>query len=63
MKARRSVTHLTFADTFWRAVLTFLVLLRTEAGGTPAFQSFAASRQFFGVVAISATKNLIVFFN
>jgi hypothetical protein len=42
--ARQSVTHLTFADAFWRSVLTFLVLLRTEAGGTPAFQSVAASR-------------------
>jgi hypothetical protein len=29
----------TFADTFWRSVHTFLVLLRTKAGGTPAFQS------------------------
>jgi hypothetical protein len=38
-KARRSVTHLTFAKPFWRSVQTFLVLLHTEAGGTPAFQS------------------------
>jgi hypothetical protein len=42
--ARRSVTHLTFAhltfaNTCWRSVQTFLVLLRTEAGGMPAFQS------------------------
>jgi hypothetical protein len=35
----------TFADTSWRSVQTFLVLLHTEAGGTPAFQSAAASRQ------------------
>jgi hypothetical protein len=37
--ARRSVTHLTFTNTFWRSVQTCSVLLRTEAGGTPAFQS------------------------
>ncbi|MDR1923721.1 MAG: hypothetical protein LBQ66_05035 [Planctomycetaceae bacterium] len=43
--ARRSVTHLTFTNTFWRSVQTFLVLLRTEAGGMPAFQSTAASRR------------------
>ncbi|MDR1924156.1 MAG: hypothetical protein LBQ66_07255, partial [Planctomycetaceae bacterium] len=36
---RRSVAHLTFANTSWRSVQTFLVLLHTEAGGTPAFQS------------------------
>ncbi|MDR1923736.1 MAG: hypothetical protein LBQ66_05110 [Planctomycetaceae bacterium] len=43
--ARRSVAHLAFANTSWRSVQTFLVLLHTEAGGTPAFQSAAASRQ------------------
>jgi hypothetical protein len=43
--ARRSVTHLTFTNTFWRSVPTCSVLLRTEAGGTPAFQSFAAFRR------------------
>jgi hypothetical protein len=31
----------------WRSVQTFLVLLHTEAGGTPAFQSASASRKFF----------------
>jgi hypothetical protein len=35
----------TFANPFWRSVPTCSVLLRTEAGGTPAFQSVAASRQ------------------
>jgi hypothetical protein len=44
-KARRSVAHLTFANPSWRSVPTCSVLLHTEAGGTPAFQSFAASRQ------------------
>jgi hypothetical protein len=43
--ARRSVTHLTFANMSWRSVPTCSVLLRTEAGETPAFQS-AASRKF-----------------
>jgi hypothetical protein len=43
--AQQSVAHLTFADTSWRSVPTCSVLLRTEAGGTPAFQSVAASRQ------------------
>jgi hypothetical protein len=43
--ARRSVTHLTFANPFLRSVQTCSVLLRTEAGGTPAFQSVTASRQ------------------
>jgi hypothetical protein len=42
--ARRSVTHLTFTNTSWCSVQTFLILLRTEAGETPAFPSFAASR-------------------
>jgi hypothetical protein len=42
--------HLTFANTCWRSVQTFLVLLHTEAGGTPAFQSFAASRQMLSAV-------------
>jgi hypothetical protein len=42
--AQRSVVHLTFANPFWRSVPTCLVLLRTEAGGMPAFQSVAASR-------------------
>jgi hypothetical protein len=37
--AWQSVTHLAFVNTFWRSVQTFLVLLHTEAGGTPAFQS------------------------
>jgi hypothetical protein len=36
--ARRSVAHHTFTNTSWRSVQTFLVLLHTEAGGTPAFQ-------------------------
>jgi hypothetical protein len=35
----------TFANPFWRSVQTFLVLWHTEAGGTPAFQSFAAFRR------------------
>jgi hypothetical protein len=39
----------TFANTFWRSVPTFLVLLRTEAGGAPAFQSVSASRKFFSL--------------
>jgi hypothetical protein len=39
----------TFANTFWRSVQTCSVLLRTEAGGTPAFQSLAASRQTYVV--------------
>jgi hypothetical protein len=47
--ARRSVTHLTFANPFWCPVRTFLVLLHTEAGGMPAFQSLAASRRLSAV--------------
>jgi hypothetical protein len=35
--AWQSVAHLTFANTFWRSVPTFLVLLRTEAGGMPRY--------------------------
>jgi hypothetical protein len=45
--AWQSVAHLTFAKPFWRSVQTCSVLLRTEAGGTPAFQSFSATRNFF----------------
>jgi hypothetical protein len=56
-KARRSVTYLTFADTFWRAVLTFLVLLRTEAGGMPAFQSVAA---FIANVNLTQNQNFLL---
>jgi hypothetical protein len=37
----------TFANTFWCSVQTCSVLLRTEAGGTPAFQSVAASRRTY----------------
>ncbi|MDR1923906.1 MAG: hypothetical protein LBQ66_05995 [Planctomycetaceae bacterium] len=44
-----SVTHLTFADTFWRSVQTCSVLLHTEAGGMPAFQSTSATRNFFSL--------------
>jgi hypothetical protein len=47
--ARRSVAHLTFAGAFWRSVQTCSVLLRTEAGGTPAFQSVAALRRTYVV--------------
>jgi hypothetical protein len=43
--ARRSVTHLTFADTFGRSVPTCSVLLHAEAGGMPAFQSGTALRR------------------
>jgi hypothetical protein len=42
----------TFANTSWRSVQTFLVLLHTEAGGTPAFQSFSASRKFDDVLLL-----------
>jgi hypothetical protein len=53
----------TFADTFWRSVQTCSVLLHTEAGGTPAFQSVAASRQLsatpmFGVLVLPMRKPL-----
>jgi hypothetical protein len=37
--AWRSVAHLTITNPFWRLVPTCSVPLRTEAGGTPAFQS------------------------
>jgi hypothetical protein len=47
--AWQSVAHLTFADMFWRSVQTCSVLLRTEAGGTPAFQSVAALRRTYVV--------------
>jgi hypothetical protein len=60
--ARRSVTHLTFADTFWRSVQTCSVLLRTEAGGTPAFQSVAATRQFFSLSALGKFFRLLLYF-
>jgi hypothetical protein len=42
--ARQSVAHLTITTLSWRSVQTFLVLLRTEAGGMPAFQSVTATR-------------------
>jgi hypothetical protein len=45
-KARRSVAHLTFANPCWRSVPTFLVLLRTEAGIPPAFQSAPLRGEF-----------------
>jgi hypothetical protein len=37
--AWQSVAHLTITNMSWRSVQTFLVLLHTEAGGPPAFQS------------------------
>ncbi|MDR1925102.1 MAG: hypothetical protein LBQ66_12090 [Planctomycetaceae bacterium] len=42
--ARRAVTHLTFANPFWRSVPTCSVILRTEAGGTARVPVRAASR-------------------
>jgi hypothetical protein len=47
--ARRSVAHLTITKPSWRSVQTCSVLLRTEAGGMPAFQSVAASRRTYVV--------------
>jgi hypothetical protein len=60
-KAQRSIAHLTFANTFWYSVPTCSVLSRTEAGGTPAFQSFAASRQLSAVADIGGLLYRCVF--
>jgi hypothetical protein len=58
---QRSVAHLTLPTFFWRSVQTFLVLLHTEAGGTPAFQSVAASRQASAVADIGGLVYRCVF--